>query len=129
MRALRPEDVIPTGLLNAFRVERRSTTLSVAEEGGDSRQVRRLGEFQVTLDDGLCRKCNGDRLGGLEQLVQPILVPMAVRGEHVTVGLASQRLLAVWAIKTVLSAGASQSPAAAAAFVRLASGMGLQECH
>ena len=61
----------------------RSTTLSVAEEGGDSRQVRGLGKCQVTLDDGICRKCNGDRLGGLEHAGTAELEPMAVRGERV----------------------------------------------
>jgi hypothetical protein len=60
-----------------------------------------LGKFQVTLDEGICRKCNGDRLGGLEQLVQPSFIPMAVRGGRVMLDLVSQRLFAVWAIKTV----------------------------
>jgi hypothetical protein len=95
------EDVIPNWLLRALKVERHSTTISVAEEAGDSRQVGKLRHFQVTLDKGLCKKCNIERLGGLEQLVQPILEPMAVRGERATLDLASQRLLAVWAIKTV----------------------------
>jgi hypothetical protein len=52
-------------------------------------------------DEGLCKKCNNVLLGRLEQVVQPILEPMAVRCEPTTLDLASQRLLAVWAIKTV----------------------------
>jgi hypothetical protein len=95
------EDVIPKWLLRAFKVERGSTTINVAEEGGESREVGKLRHFQVTLDGGLCKTCNNERLGGLEHLVQPILEPMAVRGERVTLDLDSQRLLAVWAVKTV----------------------------
>ncbi len=94
------EDVIPRWLLHALNVEPGST-VSVAEEAGDSREVGKLRHFQVTLDKGLCRTCNNARLGGLEQLVQPILEPMAVQGERITLGLARQRLLAAWAIKTV----------------------------
>jgi hypothetical protein len=95
------EDVIPKWLLRAFKVERGSTTVHVAEEGGDSQQIGKLNHFQVTLNSGLCRKCNNERLGRLEQLVQPILEPMAVRGKRATLDLNCQRLLAVWAIKTV----------------------------
>jgi hypothetical protein len=95
------EDVIPRWLLRAFNVEFGSTTINVGEEGGDKHQVRALRHFQVTLDGGLCRKCNNERLSGLEQLVQPILEPMAVRCQPTTLDLASQRLLAVWAIKTI----------------------------
>ncbi len=50
-----------------------STTVSVAEESGDKHEVKTLKRFQITLDGGLCKKCNNERLGGLEQLVQPIL--------------------------------------------------------
>jgi hypothetical protein len=94
------EDVIPKWLLRAFHVEG-SVTVNTREEAGDPHEVRRLRHFQITLDGGLCKKCNNELLGGLEQVVQPILEPMAVRREPTTLDLASQRLLAVWAIKTV----------------------------
>jgi hypothetical protein len=95
------EDVIPKWLLRAFDVEEGTTTVNTREEAGDPHQVRPLRYFQVTLDGGLCDKCNNQLLSRLEQVVQPILEPMAVRREATTLDLASQRLLAVWAIKTV----------------------------
>lgn len=64
-------------------------------------KVKTLRRFQVTLGGGLCKKCNNERFGGLEQVVQPILEPIAVRCEPATLDLDSQRLLAVWAVKTV----------------------------
>lgn len=95
------EDVVPKWLLRAFKVEEGSTIVSVREENGAKRAVKTLRRFQVTLDGGLCKKCNNERLGGLEQVVQPILEPMAVRCEPAVLDLDSQRLLAVWAVKTV----------------------------
>ena len=95
------EDVIPKWLLRAFAVERGSTTVNVREESGSPQEVRKLRHFQITLDGGLCQKCNNELLGGLEQVVQPILEPMAVRYELTALDLASQRLLAGWAVKTV----------------------------
>jgi hypothetical protein len=97
------EDVIPKWLLRAFNVREGSTIVSVAEEYGDKHEIKTLKRFQITLDGGLCRKCNNERLGGLEQVVQPILEPMSVRREPATLDLdsPSQRLLAVWAVKTV----------------------------
>jgi hypothetical protein len=94
------EDVIPEWLLRAFNVQG-PATVNTREETGDPREVWRLRRFQVTLDEGLCKRCNNVLLGRLEQVVQPILEPMAVRREPTTLDLASQRLLAVWAIKTV----------------------------
>ena len=98
---LTDEDVIPKWLLRAFEVQEGSTIVSVGEEYGDKHEVKTLKRFQVTLDGGLCKKCNNERLGGLEQVVQPILEPMAVRCQPTVLDLASQRLLAVWAVKTV----------------------------
>lgn len=95
------EDVIPKWLLRAFKVMPGSTIISVAEEYGDKHAVKKLKRFKVTLDGGLCKRCNNERLSGLEQVIQPILEPMAVRCERTKLDLASQRLLAVWAIKTV----------------------------
>jgi hypothetical protein len=62
-------------------VEEGSTIVSVREEHGAKRDIKTLRRFQFTLDGGLCKKCNNERLGGLVQVVQPILEPMAVRCE------------------------------------------------
>jgi hypothetical protein len=95
------EDVIPKWLLRALNVQEASTTVNVGEEYGEKQEVKKLKRFQITLDNGLCKKCNNERLGKLEQVVQPILEPMAVRCEPAILDLDSQRLLAMWAIKTV----------------------------
>lgn len=94
------EDVIPKWLLRALDVQG-PAAVNVREEAGDPHEVRTLRHFQVTLDGGLCNKCNNELLSRLEQAVRPILEPMAVRREPTTLDLASQRLLAMWAIKTV----------------------------
>jgi hypothetical protein len=96
------EDVIPKWLLRAFKVQDGSGTVSVAEEAGEKHEIHKLYHFMLTLNGGLCATCNGNkRLGGLEQAVQPILEPMAARGAQVTLSLDDQRMLAVWAIKTI----------------------------
>jgi hypothetical protein len=95
------EDVIAKWLLRAFNVQAGSTTVSVGEESGDRHEVKKLKRFQLTLDGGLCRRCNNVLLGRLEQLVQPVLEPMAVGCEPAVLDLARQRQLAAWAIKTV----------------------------
>jgi hypothetical protein len=76
-------------------------TITSREEAGDPHELRTHRHFQVTLNDGLCRKCNNELLGGLEQVVKPVLKPMAVQNQPTTLDLDAQRLLAVWAIKTV----------------------------
>jgi hypothetical protein len=95
------EDVIPKWLLRAFDVKPRSTVIAIGEEDGEKHEVGRLKRFQLTLDDGLCRKCNNELLSRLENLVQPILGPMAVQAKPTTLDLDAQRLLAIWAVKTV----------------------------
>jgi hypothetical protein len=98
---LTDEDVIPKWLLRAFDVQRASTIVTVGEEYGEKHKVKDLNHFQVTLDDGLCRKCNNELLSRLENVVQPILGPMAVQAKPTVLDLDAQRLLAVWAVKTV----------------------------
>jgi hypothetical protein len=95
------EDVIPKWLLRAFDVQEGSTTVNVREESSSPQEVRKLRRFQFTLNGGLCKKCNNEPLTGLEQAVQPVLEPMAVRCEQTVLDVASQRLLAAWAVKTV----------------------------
>jgi hypothetical protein len=87
-------------MLRAFGARGR-VALAVREEAADPYEQRTLKHFQVTLDQGLCRTCNNQRLGRLEQEVRPVLEPMAVRCEPATLDLGKQRLLAAWAIKTV----------------------------
>lgn len=56
------EDVIPKCLLRAFDVRSGSTAVSIGEEYAEKHAIRNLKRFQVTLDDGLCRKCNNELL-------------------------------------------------------------------
>src|SRR5215471_19020923 len=81
------EDAIPKWLLRAFDVQGPST-VNAREEADDPREVWTLRHFQVTLDEGLCQRCNNELLGRLEQVVRPILEPMAVRREPTTLDLA-----------------------------------------
>lgn len=97
---LTEEDVIPKWLLRGFDVQG-PATITGREEASEPHEISTLRHFQVTLEDGLCRKCNNVLLGGLEQVVKPILKPMAVQCQPTTLDLAAQRLLATWAIKTV----------------------------
>jgi hypothetical protein len=98
---LTDEDVIPKWLLRAFGVQRGSTVISVGQEYGEKHEVRALNHFQVTLDEGLCRKCNNELLSRLENVVRPVLGPMVAQAKPTSLDLVSQRLLAVWAVKTV----------------------------
>jgi hypothetical protein len=98
---LTDEDVIPKWLLRTFEVQTGSTVVTIGEEYGGKREFRRLKNFKVTLDDGLCKKCNNELLSRLENVVQPILGPMAVQARPTALDLDIQRLLAVWAVKTV----------------------------
>lgn len=102
--------MIPKWLLRAFKVEEGPAIVRAGEEHGAKHEIKTLKHFQVTLDRGLCKKCS-KLLSGLEQVVRPILEPMAVRCEPATLDLDSQRLLAVWAIKDRIPPGACQPPA------------------
>jgi hypothetical protein len=44
-------------------------TVNAREGAGDPHEVRTLRHFQVTFDGGLCKKCNNELLGRLEQVV------------------------------------------------------------
>ena len=97
---LTEEDVIPKWMVRAFNARGR-VTLTASEEAAEPHETRSLKRFQVTLDDGLCRRCNNELLSRLENEVKPVLGPMAVQCQPTVLSLAAQRLLAVWAIKTV----------------------------
>jgi hypothetical protein len=84
------EDVIPKWLLRAFDVQEGSTTVNVREESSSPQEVRKLRRFQFTLNGGLCKNCNNEPLAGLEQAVQPVLEPMAVRCEQTILDVANR---------------------------------------
>jgi hypothetical protein len=79
-------------------VQSGSTAITIGEEYAEKHEVRSLRHFQITLNEGLCRKCNNELLSRLENVVQPILGPMAVQPKPTTLDLGAQRLLAVWAV-------------------------------
>jgi hypothetical protein len=74
---LTDEDVIPKWLLRAFEVQRASTVVTVGEEYRGKRKVRDLNHFQVTLDDGLCKRCNNELLSSLENVVIELAIHAA----------------------------------------------------
>lgn len=96
------EHVIPKWARRSFGIKG-PVTVDAREEGLDQR--RRIGSMQalnITLDDAICEDCNSIWLSRLERAVKPVLAPMAVSARPVTLSPASQKLLATWAVKTVL---------------------------
>jgi hypothetical protein len=62
-----------------------------------------MGALNIVLKDGLCESCNTGWLGGqLEKQVASILKPMAVERKPTVLDAGAQRLVALWAVKTVL---------------------------
>jgi hypothetical protein len=51
----------------------------------------------------VCQECNNEWLSGLEKRAKPLLI-MLIRGMPFTLNADAQRLLAVWAAKTVMTA-------------------------
>ena len=98
---LTDEDVIPKWALRALNVQG-PITIGVREEAAEQQHVGTRRTFKVVLDDGLCPTCNNVRLSQLENDVKAILAPMAVEPRPTTLTTASQKLLATWAVKTVL---------------------------
>ncbi len=58
--------------------------------------------LNVTLRDAICEDCNSVWLSRLERAVKPVLAPMAVSARPTALSPASQKLMAAWAVKTVL---------------------------
>jgi hypothetical protein len=92
---LTDEDVIPKWVLRAFGVQ---------APGGSPQVVGRRRNLKLVLEGGLCQQCNNVRLSQLENKVKPILAPMAVECRPTSLDASSQRLLAIWAVKTVFLA-------------------------
>jgi hypothetical protein len=96
------EHVIPKWARRSFGIKG-PVTVDSREEGLD--EHRRVGSMQalnITLDDAICEDCNSVWLSRLERAVKPILAPMAVSATPTALTPASQQLLAIWAVKTVL---------------------------
>ena len=96
------EHVIPKWARRSFDIKG-PVTVDAREEGLDQR--RRVGAMQalnITLDDAICEECNSVWLSRLERAVKPLLAPMAVSASPTTLSPARQKLLATWAVKTVL---------------------------
>lgn len=94
------EDVIPRWLLRAFDVQGH-VTVNVREESARPRTVARRRNPKIVLRGGLCNACNNERLSRLENAVAPILAPMARSAKPTVLDPNKQRLLAMWAVKTV----------------------------
>jgi hypothetical protein len=96
------EHVIPKWARRSFDIKG-PVTVDAREEGlGQRRRVGSMQALNITLDDAICEKCNSVWLSRLERAIKPLLAPMAVSARPVTLSAASQKLLATWAVKTVL---------------------------
>jgi hypothetical protein len=96
------EHVIPQWARRSFAIKG-PVTVNARKEGLDQR--RRIGSMQalnVTLDDAICEDCNSVWLSRLERAVKPLLAPMAVSATPTALSPGSQKLLATWAVKTIL---------------------------
>lgn len=94
------EDVVPRWLLRAFDVQG-PVAVNAREESCEPQAVATRRNPKIMLRGGLCHKCNNERLSRLEHAVKPILAPMARYAKPTVLDLDSQRLLAVWSVKTV----------------------------
>lgn len=93
------EDVIPRWMLRAFDI-REPVTVNVRDEAGESQLAATRRSPRVLLRGGLCNECNNERLSRLENAVKPVLAPMARCVQPTILDPDTQRLLAMWAIKT-----------------------------
>jgi hypothetical protein len=98
------EHVIPKWARNAFNIQG-PVTVSVSEQPKPTRRQlgRPMSALNVVLKDALCETCNNGWLGGgLEKRAAPILKPMAVERKPTVLDSEMQRVVALWAVKTVL---------------------------
>ena len=96
------EHVIPKWGRRSFDIKG-PVRVDAREKGpGQRRRVGSMQALNVTLDDAICEECNSVWLSRLERAVKPLLAPMAVSASPATLSPASQKLLATWAVKTVL---------------------------
>jgi len=96
------EHVIPKWARRSFDIKG-PVTVHAREVGlGERRRVGAMQALNITLEDAICEDCNSVWLSRLERRVKPVLAPMAVSARSATLSPASQKLLATWAVKTVL---------------------------
>jgi hypothetical protein len=100
---LNVEHVIPKWARNAFNIPGR-VTVSASEQPKPTR--RQLGApinaLNVILKEALCESCNSGWLGGgLEKRAARILKAMAVERKPIVLDPEMQRVVALWAVKTV----------------------------
>jgi hypothetical protein len=97
------EHVIPKWARRSFNIKG-LVTVDTREEGSDQR--RRVGAMQalnLTLHDTICEECNSVWLNRrLERPSKSLLSPMAVSAKPAILSPADQKLIATWAVKTVL---------------------------
>ena len=96
------EHVIPQWARRAFGIRGPVTVQASHWPDPERRQVGRLQHLNVTLRDALCKDCNSKWLGPIEGRVARVLRPMAVDAAPVVLDPGTQKLLAFWAVKTVL---------------------------
>ena len=98
------EHVIPKWARRAFDIQGPVTVSASEQPKPTRRQVGRpMGALNVVLKDALCESCNNGWLGGqLEKDAASILKSMAVERKPVVLDAGMQRLVALWAVKTVL---------------------------
>lgn len=98
------EHVIPKWARKAFNIQG-PVTVSASEQPEPTRRQlgRPMRTLNVVLRDALCESCNNGWLGGvLEERAAQILKPMAVQRKPTVLDLEMQRIVALWAVKTVL---------------------------
>jgi hypothetical protein len=96
------EHVIPKWARRSFAIKG-PVTVHAREEGlSERRRVGAMQALNITLDDAICEECNSVWLSRLERAVKPLLAPMAVSARPATISPASQKLMAIWTVKTVL---------------------------
>jgi hypothetical protein len=96
------EHVIPKWARRAVAIESRVSLGAVDRPGADRRHVGYLPALNITLNDAICGPCNSVWLSGIETRVAPVLKPMLVSAQPVTLDRGPQSLLAFWAVKTGL---------------------------
>jgi len=98
------EHVIPKWARRAFNIQGPLTVTASERPKTSRRQVGRpMDVLNIVLKDALCESCNSGWLGGqLEKRVASIFKPMAVERKPTVLDAGTQRLAALWAVKTVL---------------------------
>lgn len=97
------EHVLPKWAQRSFNVRNGVTLYASDRSYASGRQrIGRSSQPRITLKGAICESCNNGWLSQLEADVQPILLPMVLTADSVRLDALAQRLLATWAVKTVL---------------------------